>query len=74
MKKLVLREFESFEYQADVKRIISICAAAGYEINETTAREAWERYSEDMAAGWMSLHNGDNYVLQIILNYTTEAD
>jgi hypothetical protein len=75
MKKLVIHNEDGFEYEADTKRIIEICAAAGYEIDEATARQAWERYSESsMAATWMSLPKNDDYILYTVLAYTDIVD
>jgi hypothetical protein len=56
-KKLKVREQYNhhFEYTNDIDRIVKIFADRGYEISATDAVKAWEMFSNDMAAGWMSL-------------------
>jgi hypothetical protein len=48
-----------FEYTNDIDRIVKIFADRGYEISATDAVKAWEMFSNDMAAGWMSLGDDD---------------
>jgi hypothetical protein len=38
---------------------VKIFADRGYEISATDAVKAWEQFSENMAAGWMSLGDDD---------------
>jgi hypothetical protein len=38
---------------------VKIFADKGYEISATDAVRAWEQFSENMAAGWMSLGDDD---------------
>jgi hypothetical protein len=61
MKKLKVREKYNphFEYTNDIDRIVKIFAERGYEISATDAVHAWEMFSNDMAAGWMSLGDDD---------------
>lgn len=57
MKKLIFKEQygEHIEYASDIDRIVQIFADRGYEISHTDAVKAWEQFSYDMSAGWMSL-------------------
>ena len=60
MKKLIIKKEEeddshAHRYADDIGYMVEICRARGYEIDRKTAQEAWELYSESMAAGWMCL-------------------
>jgi len=61
MKKLTFKKQYNhhFEYTNDIDRIVKIFADRGYEISATDAVHAWEMFSNDMAAGWMSLGPDD---------------
>jgi hypothetical protein len=61
MKKLKVKKQYNhhFEYQNDIDRIVEIFADRGYEISATDAVKAWEQFSENMCAGWMSLGDDD---------------
>jgi hypothetical protein len=61
MKKLTFKKQYNhhFEYTNDIDRIVKIFADRGYEISATDAVHAWEMFSNDMAAGWMSLGDDD---------------
>jgi hypothetical protein len=61
MKKLTVKKQYNhhFEYTNDIDRIVKIFAERGYEISATDAVHAWEMFSNDMAAGWMSLGPDD---------------
>jgi hypothetical protein len=48
-----------YEYQSDIDRIVQVFAERGYEISESDAVLAWEKYSDSMCAGWMSLGEDD---------------
>ena len=61
LKKLTVKQQYNhhFEYQNDIDRIVNIFADRGYEISHTDAVHAWEQFSENMCAGWMSLGDDD---------------
>jgi hypothetical protein len=61
LKKLKVKKTYNhhFEYTNDIDRIVKIFADKGYEISATDAVRAWEQFSENMAAGWMSLGDDD---------------
>jgi hypothetical protein len=61
MKKLTFKKQYNhhFEYTNDIHRIVKIFADRGYEISATDAVKAWEQFSENMCAGWMSLGDDD---------------
>ncbi len=74
MKKLTFIEQYNhhFEYTNDIDRIVKIFADKGYEISATDAVRAWEMFSNDMAAGWMSLGD-DEEVFQDCFSYFEEV-
>jgi hypothetical protein len=74
MKKLKVREKYNhhFEYTNDIDRIVKIFAERGYEISATDAVHAWEMFSNDMAAGWMSLGDDDE-VFEDAFSYFEEV-
>jgi hypothetical protein len=74
LKKLKLKKRENFyfEFESDVKRIVRIFAERGYEISETDAENAWEQYSDSMAAGWMCLDSEDCFVFDNCFHYFEE--
>lgn len=69
-KRLLLADNENaaFRHQEDVERIIRICAERGYIIDATTARAAWENYSDTMAANWLSLYEDDDLVFEAVMS------
>jgi hypothetical protein len=74
MKKLKVKEQYNhhFEYQSDIDRIVEIFADKGYEISATDAVHAWEQFSENMCAGWMSLGDDDE-VFEDAFSYFEEV-
>jgi hypothetical protein len=74
MKKLKVKEQYNhhFEYQNDINRIVEIFADKGYEISATDAVHAWEQFSENMCAGWMSLGDDDE-VFEDAFSYFEEV-
>jgi hypothetical protein len=74
LKKLKVKEQYNhhFEYTNDIDRIVKIFADRGYEISATDAVKAWEMFSNDMAAGWMSL-GPDDEVFQDAFYYFEEV-
>lgn len=61
LKKLTVKQQYNhhLEYTNDIDRIVNIFANHGYEITHTDAVHAWEQFSENMCAGWMSLGSDD---------------
>jgi hypothetical protein len=74
LKKLKVKEQYNhhFEYQSDINRIVEIFADKGYEISATDAVHAWEQFSENMCAGWMSLGDDDE-VFEDAFSYFEEV-
>jgi hypothetical protein len=74
LKKLKVKEQYNhhFEYTNDIDRIVKIFADKGYEISHTDAVRAWEQFSENMCAGWMSLGD-DEEVFQDCFSYFEEV-
>lgn len=67
MKKINI--LKKFEYQDDVERIQKVLAVYDYEATLSECAELWDMYSDSMAAGWMSLPDGDQEVLNCIIPY-----
>ncbi len=44
-----------WKYADDISRIVKAFASQGYEISNSDAILAWERYSDTYAAGWLIL-------------------
>ena len=61
MKKLKVKASYNhhMEYRYDIQRIVEIFASRGYEISESDAVIAWEKFSSSMCAGWMNLGTDD---------------
>ena len=74
LKKLKVKELYNhhYEYKSDISRIVNIFADRVYEISATDAVHAWEMFSNDMAAGWMSL-GVDDEVFQDAFYYFEEV-
>lgn len=51
---------EQFHYSGDIDRIVNVFADRGYEISYSDAGHAWERHSENYAAGWLILPENDD--------------
>lgn len=71
MIKLRLKSEFDDEYYSDVEKIISVFAERGYEIDYQTAKTAWMKYSESMAAGWMRV---DDYAFYNLQSYLIEDE
>lgn len=59
MKQISLILDNDFEYPRDVDRIVKAFAAEGYWCTPEQAHHLWDKYSDSMYAGWMSL---DSYL------------
>lgn len=75
MKKLKVKQRYNhhFEYQSDIDHIVKIFADRGYEISHTDAVRAWKMFSDDMAAGRMSL-GSDDEVFEDAFYYFEEVE
>lgn len=56
-------------YPDDVKRILSVLIAHGYQATEEQAISLWDEYSDSMAAGWMMLPDEDKDIYSCIEDY-----
>lgn len=66
MRRLLLRTPDP---DARTLPLVEAAARLGYHINGHVAEVAWERYSDSMAAGWMSVPESDEDTLAILLAY-----
>ena len=73
MKKLKLAQ-PYFQFESDVKRIVKIFSDRGYEISATDAENAWQRHSDSMCAGWLSLDDEDEFVFYNSFHYFEELN
>lgn len=71
-KNLIKLSLNNDPYSYDVNRIIIVCANAGFEIDYDTAKQAWESYSKNMSAGWMSLPNDESVLFNSVMCYAKE--
>lgn len=55
-------------FPEDISRIVEICFNKGYIISESDAQDAWEEYSDSLAASWLIL-GSDNDVFKNIAQY-----
>lgn len=46
---------EDFPYKEDVMRLQRVLSEHEYEASDRTAADLWDRYSDSMAASWMSM-------------------
>lgn len=61
-----LSQVQNKEFIDDIKRIVRVCAHNGVIITLKEAEEAWEHYSETLAAGWLILPDSDEELWKII--------
>lgn len=67
MKKIVIN---TARYPKDVMRIQQILADKGYEASPVECEALWDKYSESMCAGWMTLgRDSDEQVFDCISSY-----
>ena len=73
---LMLSTREEEFMTADIDRIVSVCANAGYAISREVAQVAYEFWSEEAyCASWLSMDGLTNQeVLGAVLEYTRPAD
>jgi len=62
-----------FEFEDDVNRIVGICYEHGYEVSTKDACRIWKDYSESCNAAWMYPPETDQYVLDIVLDWSQPA-
>lgn len=72
-KKLILN-YHWFAFPEDVERIVQVCRDRGFEIDPTTAEQAWLQYSDSMCAGWLTLPDDDNHVFDDIFSLLSVVD
>ncbi len=61
---------ERIRHPDDVARLKQILLVHnGIEYPDAVIQEAWEKYSETMAAGWMMLYDEDNVNLMMIMEW-----
>lgn len=64
-----------FHYQDDVDRIVTVCAAAGYEVSPAAAHFAWVEFSDTYCAGWLGMSGfRDEELVSIAKNFLIERD
>jgi beta-lactamase class D len=76
MKRLKRKETNRHirDFGEDIKRIVEVFAARGYEVSEEDACWAWEQHSDSWAAGWLGLGEKDEYVFQHAIDYLMEEE
>lgn len=61
-------------YKTDVERIVAVCADRGYHITSRDAMAAWEKYSDELCAGWLILPRDDADVFEEVRSRCYEID
>lgn len=56
-------------YPADVLRIRQVALRNGLDLTDEEAQAAWDRFSDGMAAGWMSLPEDDEDLYTIVFHH-----
>ena len=76
MKTLTFEDHNSddYYYKHDIRRIVDVCAANGYQISPSDAKLAWEAFSESMSAGWMGLDDDDDSLFCTVRFYCLESE
>lgn len=76
MRKLKRKNYNGHikTHSSDVKRIVEIFEKRGFEISEEDACWAWERHSDEWAAGWLGLGNDDDEIFNDVIEYLTEDE
>lgn len=64
---------EGLLFAGDVDRIVSACAARGFDISPTDARAAWQHHSDTACAGWLLLPDDDDELFSIVSGLCCEA-
>lgn len=73
MNKLRFTRPLDTDHTIDIDRIVRVCLANDYEISRLDAQLAWEAYSEESyAAGWITLPERDEDLLDAIYSHTCE--
>lgn len=62
---------KTFEHRflEDVERIQKVLDDNGYDSNLSDCADLWEQYSDESAAGWLSLPDDDTELFRIIEFY-----
>lgn len=69
MKEIEIVSEHGQRYIDDIRRIKNILLHRGYNATLTNSEQLWDRYSDSMAAGWMTLPENDEEVFECISYY-----
>lgn len=69
MKEIEIVTEHGQRYIDDIKRIKNILIEKGYNANLTNSEMLWDKYSNSMEAGWMTLPEKDEAVFDCIRYY-----
>lgn len=56
-------------YDEDERRIVAVCAAAGYDVSQDDAFRIWGDRSESWSASWLRLPDEDGELLEWVLKF-----
>jgi len=73
MKEYRLKIEHQLNFPSDVERIVEGLASRGIRVSYPDAHEAWELYSESMAASWMCVPDEVNNIMWAIMPYLEEV-
>lgn len=60
---------DTYSYPHDVERIQRVFVDKGFVISRSGAHDAWDKYSDSFAAGWLILPDDDNVLFDAIRHY-----
>lgn len=73
MKEIKIVTEHGQRYIEDIKRIKNILIEKGYNATLTNSESLWDKYSDSMEAGWISLPDEDEAVFSCIKSYLSNT-
>lgn len=74
MKRIRIKD-QDIAYPEDCRKIQSIFLDEGYEISIGEAQLLWKKYSNDVAASWLTLDSwDDDMIWGMLLPYWEDSD
>ncbi len=61
--------YQEDRYDEDERRIVRVCAAAGYDVSQDDAFRIWGDRSESWSASWLRLPDEDGELLEWVLKF-----
>jgi hypothetical protein len=77
MKKLSIPSKKiEFQYKDDVNYIVKVAEQNGILITKYAAHYAWRKWSEDFAAGWLSIdrESDQEHIIYVLNEYLVDVE